>query len=322
MKHASIEILRLCPNNCKHCSSDSGPNTNDYIIPLDTIKNVFDGLKRLGAEEVSISGGEPFLHKDLVNIVKYGKEKGFKIFVYTSGIIFDNNNKYTYLNEEIIKELSEINLDKLIFNFQSLKEDVYNNIMGNNGNLNLVKKSIEISRKNNIWTELHFVPMKYNYKEIPDIIKYVYENSIDRVSFLGLVPHGRAKNNREELYLNEEENMFVKTLLNRFNTGTSKIRVGIPLQLKTSCCKCNAVSNKLYIKFDGNVYGCEAFKYYPLFDNNNEEIHPDNIFDKDIEWIYKNSEYLKASLKEKSIIFKRAERKESCPIQEEYRELK
>ena len=183
MKHASIEILRLCPNNCKHCSSDSGPNTNDYIIPLDIIKNVFDGLKRLGAEEVSISGGEPFLHKDLVNIVKYGKEKGFKIFVYTSGIIFDNNNKYTYLNEEIIKELSEINLDKLIFNFQSLKEDVYNNIMGTNGNLNLVKKSIEISRKNNIWTELHFVPMKYNYKEIPDIIKYVYENSIDRVSF-------------------------------------------------------------------------------------------------------------------------------------------
>ena len=110
----------------------------------------------------------------------------------------------------------------------------------------------------------------------------MYENSIDRVSFLGLVPHGRAKNNREELYLNEEENMFVKTLLDRFNTGTSKIRVGIPLQLKTSCCKCNAVSNKLYVKFDGNVYGCEAFKYYPLFDNNNEEIHPDNIFDKDI----------------------------------------
>ena len=170
------------------------------------------------------------------------------IYTYISrGISKEACQDLIFRLEEIIKELSGINLDKLIFNFQSLKEDVYNNIMGTNGNLNLVKKSIEISRKNNIWTELHFVPMKYNYKEIPDIIKYVYENSIDRVSFLGLVPHGRAKNNREELYLNEEENMFVKTLLDRFNTGTSKIRVGIPLQLKTSCCKCNAVSNKLYV---------------------------------------------------------------------------
>ena len=67
MKHASIEILRLCPNNCKHCSSDSGQNTNDYIIPLDIIKNVF-------ANKISSS--------ELNNIFKNLKTKHLKVLEY------------------------------------------------------------------------------------------------------------------------------------------------------------------------------------------------------------------------------------------------
>ena len=38
-------------------------------------------------------------------------------------------------------------------------------------------------------------------------------------------------------------------------------------------------------------------------DEENNIIKPDNIKDKDIQWIYNNSKYLKASIKEKEIIF-------------------
>lgn len=79
MKHVSIEILRKCPNNCMHCSSDSGPKKDDFIIKYEEIKEVFDGLSEIGVEAVSISGGEPFLHQDLLkkwlNMVK---KKGLK----------------------------------------------------------------------------------------------------------------------------------------------------------------------------------------------------------------------------------------------------
>lgn len=319
MKHVSIEILQRCPNNCLHCSSESGRSCNEYVIELDKIKRIFDGLSRLNVEQVSISGGEPFLHKDLLEIVKYGKEKGFKIYIYTSGIMFDEDNSYISLCESVVKELSKVGVDKLIFNLQSLNKDTYKEIMcTEKENLDLLKKSIQLSKENKIYTELHFVPMKMNYKEIEDVINYVDKEKLDRVSFLGLIPHGRAKANKERLYLDEKTNSEIKELLASYNSD--KVRVGIPLQIKKQKCICNAVSEKLYIKFDGTVHGCEAFKYYPLYDKNNKRIYPDNINDNDdIEYLYGNSKYLKASLYEKEKLLGE-DIYENCPIQEACRE--
>lgn len=318
MKHVSIEILRRCPNNCMHCSSESGPKCDDYCIEFAKVKEVFDGLSEMKAEAVSISGGEPFLHKDLVEIVKYGKDKGFKIYIYTSGIMLNEKEECISLDKNILKELHNIGVDKLIFNLQSLKEDIYDEIMCTKGNLKLLKESIKESKRNDIYTELHFVPMKLNYREIEDVIKFVETEELDRVSFLGLIPHGRAKKNKDKLYLDKETTLEVKKLLAKYES--EKVRIGIPLQMKKQACICNAVTEKLYIKFDGTVHGCEAFKYYPLYDEKNKIIHPDNINGNNIKYIYENSEYLKASIKEKNILFEQNDIQENCPIQEEYRQ--
>ena len=70
----------------------------------------------------------------------------------------------------MLKQIKDAGVNKLIFNFQSLKEKVYDQIMNTRGNLKSVKKSIENSKPSGIYTELHFVPMKLNYNEILDIV--------------------------------------------------------------------------------------------------------------------------------------------------------
>lgn len=317
MKHVSIEIIQKCPNNCMHCSSISGMNCKEFL-KADLIKKVFDGLKKLNVDELSISGGEPFLHKDLVEIVKYGKQKGFRINIYTSGIMLNEENEVIPLDDSILLDLSKIGVNKLIFNCQSLKEETYDKIMGTKGNLKLLMQSINSSKDNNIYTELHFVPMKLNYNEIEDVVNFVKDEKLDRVSFLGLIPHGRACKNKNELYLDKEINCEVKKLLN--NLECEQVRVGIPLKLISEKCICNAGKEKLYIKFNGKVYGCEAFKYIKLFDQDGREIKADSIYDNDIYDIFKNSLYLKAAQKKIDFIFKNNKITENCPIQEEYRE--
>lgn len=321
MKHVSIEIIQKCPNNCMHCSSVSGMECKE-LLDVDLIKKVLDGLEQIKVDELSISGGEPFLHKDLIEIVKYAKDKGFKVNIYTSGIMLNEKDEPISLNKKLLDELSEIRVNKLIFNLQSLKQDTYNEIMGTEGNLNLLKESINYTKKSDIYTELHFVPMKLNYKEIKNVVKFVEEHNLNRVSFLGLIPHGRAKVNREKLYLDEETNLKVKKLLGELEG--EKVRVGIPLKLKNEKCICGAGKEKLYIKFDGKVYGCEAFKYIHLYDENKKEIFPDCIHDNsDIKDIYENSMYLKAAQKKiKKVLQNINIIKENCPIQEEIREMK
>ncbi len=317
MKHVSIEIIQKCPNYCMHCSSISGI-TCEKIIKFELLRKVFDGLAEIKVDELSISGGEPFLHKDLAQIVKYGKEKGFNINIYTSGIMLDENGQYISLKEDLIKQLSEYGVKKLIFNVQSLKENVYDKIMGTEGNLKLLMKSIECSKENGIYTELHFVPMKLNYTEIKDVVHFVESEGLDRVSFLGLIPHGRAKQNKKELYLDKETNIRVKELLHSLEG--ENVRVGIPLKLESSTCICNAGREKLYVKFDGRVYGCEAFKYIDLFDEKGNKIEPDSIYKNEIFDIFKNSQYLNAAKIRIHKIFEKNNLHENCPVQEELRE--
>lgn len=320
MKHVSIEIIRRCPNNCMHCSSESGPACKE-IIDVQKVREVFDGLEKMKVEEVSLSGGEPFLHSDLVDIVKYGKSKGFKINIYTSGIMFNDNNECISLNANILDELSKVGVDKLIFNMQSLKDDVYDKIMGTKGNLPLLIKSIKDTKERNIYTELHFVPMKLNYRDIDQIVDFLNKGKVDKVSFLGLIPHGRAKVNKDKLFLDKDTNLQVKKLLHKLES--EKVRVGIPLQLEEAECKCTAGRDKLYIKFDGDVYGCEAFKYIHLYKDNKKtmEVLPDSIFEKNIKDIFDNSQYLKAAENKIKSIFENDNVHEKCPRQEELREM-
>ena len=108
---------------------------------------------------------------------------------------------------------------------------------------------------------------------------------------MGLVPHGRAANNTGELVLDADENEKLKLKLEAINNN--KIRIGIPLQREGSDCCCYAGKNKLCIRYDGKVFGCETFKYIQLSDENNRIVKPDSIYNKSLEDIYYHSEYLK-----------------------------
>ena len=70
LKEISFEIIRRCPNNCLHCSSYSTDKCTE-IIPVELFKKVVKGAKRLGAQTISFSGGEPFLHPDIVEMIDF-----------------------------------------------------------------------------------------------------------------------------------------------------------------------------------------------------------------------------------------------------------
>ena len=68
----TIEVTQRCPNRCIYCSSLSDATKTQYL-DYETICRVVDDAKSLGAKSVSLSGGEPFLHSDIVKIAEYIK---------------------------------------------------------------------------------------------------------------------------------------------------------------------------------------------------------------------------------------------------------
>lgn len=298
----SFEILSKCPNNCIHCSSCSSMDRLD-IFHLDEIKRIVDELKEFNVERICLSGGEPFLHPNLVDIVKYISSHDIICDVYSAGIIKDKLGVYS-LNRSLLKTLKDNGLHRIMFNLQAINELVYDSIMKTVGQQKYVLQSIDNAIAENIETELHVVPMKLNYREIDNLLEYAHKHTIKQVSFLRLVKHGRALNN--DIELDEEKELEISTYLKNLTSKYSNIRLGIPLTQGNIECACHAIKNKLYIKYDGCMYGCEAFKYINLC------VEPPNVRNNSIAKIVNESEYFRKS---EQILCGYINGRSNCPVQ-------
>jgi len=292
LKEISIEIIRKCPNKCLHCSSLSDENCVESL-DYDKFVAVVQDASKLGAKTICLSGGEPFLHSRIVDMIKHVASLGLQTYVYTSGIVFDERNQRASINKDIFKDISS-KVTKLIFNIEAATSNTYDEIMGTTNCFKKMKRSIHYAHNFGITIEAHFVPMKLNIDEVEAVINLCRELNISKLSFLRLVLHGRAQDNEALIALaNEDLEKFKNMLSELKEQSTVDIRIGVPLSTESSCYKCEAASGKLNIKYDGNVFPCEVFK--------NDRIshclkgtRPESIHDNSLIEIYYNSAYLNA----------------------------
>lgn len=290
LNEMSIEIIRKCPNSCLHCSSCSYIGATE-MMSLDKFNEVISDAVSLGVKTICLSGGEPFLHKDIIDFIKCVFYHNVDCYVYTSGIVLDAFGNPTAFSDDLMKTVSKY-VKKLIFNMEAANEQTYGLIMGTKNCFSKMQESIKKAIKSSILVEAHFVPMKLNYQEIDAVVELCTKLKVSRISFLRLVLHGRAMINKERLQLTEEEYTIVKKKLNDLkNTSLTEIRIGVPLSDNNPCIKCEAACGKLNIKYDGKVYPCEVFKNFTCFENY-FGCYPNSIYDERLKEIYDHSTYL------------------------------
>jgi len=286
----SIEIIRKCPNNCIHCSSMSDEHCKE-ILDYETFIAFARDAAKLGAKTICLSGGEPFVHPRIVDIVSHIASLGLQTYIYTSGIVFESDSNKTSIKREVLESISSM-VAKLIFNIEAATVKTYDSIMGTTGCFEKMKQSIRDANDLSIKTEAHFVPMKPNIGEVTSVIELCEEIGISKLSFLRLVMHGRALENASQIALSDENLEKLKLELESLKvTSALDIRIGIPLLLNLSDHKCEAAKGKLNIKYDGNVYPCEVFKNEGM-SQVMRGIEADNIRYLSLCKIYSNSKYL------------------------------
>ncbi len=304
LKDLCFEVIQACPNNCKFCSSNSSKD-KETIITLEDFKRVVTHfITHGGIGEISISGGEPFLHPDLFKMIKYCKDNGLKTVIFTSGIKrasampvemigyirnkckqdlqeideyepwnerlknnikahyekMLNSEEFTSITRQELEQLKELGVDKIVFDWQALDECIDNELMGRKKiNTYLIDSLIRASRVG-LNVDVHFIPMKPNYRQFPDIIECLEMVGIKNISILNFVPQGRGLKNKKELMLNKAELAeFGEILKKEKKHYSGNIRIGIPLNGKISHL-CTAGTEKLDIKYDGTILPCPAFK--------------------------------------------------------------
>ncbi|MDX8397063.1 MAG: radical SAM protein [Mariprofundaceae bacterium] len=85
-----IELTDQCNERCIHCYASSSPDCHDFLS-LDQIKQVLDHARKLGKPFIQFTGGDPFIHKSLLQSVEYASQLDFQgIEIYTNGLLLSN----------------------------------------------------------------------------------------------------------------------------------------------------------------------------------------------------------------------------------------
>jgi pyruvate-formate lyase-activating enzyme/diadenosine tetraphosphatase ApaH/serine/threonine PP2A family protein phosphatase len=76
-----------CNLACSYCSVASSPQARKRSVPLERVKMLVDEAVREGFTEVYLTGGEPFLEPDIVEMVLYATEQ-LDVVLLTNGMLY------------------------------------------------------------------------------------------------------------------------------------------------------------------------------------------------------------------------------------------
>ena len=89
-----LQINNACNLACAHCLVSSGPG-KEPGLPLDALRRVVDRAVELGLERLYITGGEPFVRRDIFTLLRHATEtRGLEAIVLTNATVFQGRIRH------------------------------------------------------------------------------------------------------------------------------------------------------------------------------------------------------------------------------------
>ncbi|MEO1006316.1 MAG: radical SAM protein, partial [Cyanobacteria bacterium J06638_38] len=107
---AQLIVTRRCNLSCGYCTEF---DNHSQPVPLELLKERIDAIHRLRVVNTSLLGGEPLMHPDIVEIVKYCDRQN-QVSITTNGFL---------LTKKLIKKLNEAGLSNLQISIDALEID-------------------------------------------------------------------------------------------------------------------------------------------------------------------------------------------------------
>lgn len=168
--HTYVQINDSCNQKCVFCNR---PPREDFSssLSLDEAKKKIDEIMQdEGCTRIIFTGGEPTIHPDLKEIVRYAAEKGAVTEIQTNG---------TVLEEKEFAELKEAGLSIVNFAWHSHKKDKSCLSRGVDFGFEKIERSIMAAAKAGLCVHIIHVITKINYGDLPEFIESIKEKGLN-----------------------------------------------------------------------------------------------------------------------------------------------
>ncbi len=179
------ELTQACNLSCIHCRADSKPNRHPDELTTKEGKNLLKNIRKFDEEQlVVLSGGDPMMREDTLNLIEYGTDIGLKITMTPSGT--------SSLTPEIIKDLKNYGLRRMALSIDGATEESHDRFRQQKGSFNQTIKAAKKVKDIGLPLQINTTICKETVQDIKKIRKLVSELDPVLWSVFFLVPIGRG----------------------------------------------------------------------------------------------------------------------------------
>jgi len=282
--HAVWEITLACDLKCHHCGSRAGKRRSTELT-TDECLDLVRQLARMGTREVTLIGGEAYLRRDWLQIIREVRAQGMDCTMQSGGL---------NLTEDRIKAAVNAGLQALGISIDGLR-DVHDRLRGVKGSFDAAFKALKTIKKCGIASSVNTQITSLVIPQLRELMNHFIAAGAKNWQIQLTVAMGRAADNPELLLQPYELLELMPLLAELYQEGVDQ---GFLLQPGNNIgyfgpyeslwrgsgddrvywSSCNAGQNTLGIEADGTIKGCPSLSTSSYAGGNIRDLSLNNIW--------------------------------------------
>jgi len=251
-----IELTSRCNERCVHCYIPHENKLHD--IEPELFYNILEQCRELGVLGITLSGGEPLIHKYFHNFLRKLQGYDFSITIFSNLML---------LNDDIITEMKDSRISSINVSLYSMNPENHDAITKVPGSFFKTRDAILRLIENNIPIWIACPIMKQNKDDYIDVLNWAREHKVRATTdYIMMARYDHTTDNLDNRLSFDEIEKLINEIINNDPEYQKDILSGsigqIDLQDTSNDTVCGACRVSLCMVSNGNCYPCAGWQSY------------------------------------------------------------
>jgi len=278
------ETTAACNLRCAHCRIETSEEASGEELSFDQACALLKDIASFARPVIVLSGGEPLVRRDIVDIARFGSDMGLRMALATNG---------TLVTSEIARDLKDAGVTQASVSLDGADAQVHDSFRRVSGSFDAALNGIRTLRECGIAVQVNTTVARHNLGRLQDVLALAVSQGASALHLFLLVPTGCGREMEEQDMITPQEYEDVLTWLHEVSREAAIFvratcaphyqRIIRQRGEKPSTAGCLAGESVCFVSRTGDVYPCG---YLPL--------KAGNVLEEPLSLIWEQSELLKS----------------------------
>lgn len=211
------EVTRACALKCEHCRAKAQPKRHPLELDTEAALRVMEELTEFDTPPIVVlSGGDPFMRRDIFEIAAYGVKKGLTVSLSPSATALVTRDR--------LARLVDIGVRRVSFSLDGATARTHDSFRGFEGTFGRTATAFDMAKEAGLSFQVNTTVTRRTKPELPEVARVVEASGAAIWDLFFLVPTGRGLNS-ELISADEHDEVYNWILANqrgwRFRTKTT-----------------------------------------------------------------------------------------------------